>query len=231
MKPPRPRALSALLMRVITDMTESPNNASTPVPRMAAAPDFAAPAVAARLSLPRPERLLEFIRWALMRRFALEVSKPLRHLLSRDRAELASGHVVRLAGADEHLRVSRHVQARDADNAAGHANERVRRVSGSLSGENLDEEYRPPNRGDRIRRANLNRLAGTHAAAKHAECNLPLEEGDRGTLRPFIEGQGGELANGDQGLAAEQDSHEGLLGRADLIPPVDVLLESEGEGG
>ena len=54
-----------------------------------------------------------------MRRGTLEISKHLGQLVSRARAELACGHVVRLARADENFRASQYGQVRDADNAAG----------------------------------------------------------------------------------------------------------------
>jgi hypothetical protein len=162
------------------------------------------------------------------------------HLLRRggrqrdEGRRLAPGPAPALERADLRGRSARILGVGNLDQAVEHVDlGGVARGPGGAArlGNQLHDQHRAPDCRDGVGSPDLDHLAGAHPLAQHAHGDLAGGQVDGGATGVLGDGEGGELAYGDERLAAEQHANDRALSGRDPVAQEDVVLEAEGSWG
>src|SRR5439155_20876470 len=96
--------------------------------------------------------------------------------------------------------------------------------------DDLDHEDGPAHGGDGVRALDLDLLARPHLVLGDRNGDLAGVEIDRGAARDFGDRQGRALADGDDGLAAQEEAGKGAIAGDDAVVDEDVVLELQRDG-
>ena len=116
----------------------------------------------------------------------------------------------------------------EAEHVGGHTGRAGSRLGGGA--DDLDDEDGAADGGGGIRRLDLEQLAGIHAVLGDGDGDLARVEVDRGLAGHLGDREGGALADGDDGLAAQEHPDDRAIARDDAVVQEDVVLELEGHG-